>query len=199
MGGPGHERREAPAGTVAEAAATLPEVLRHDATGTPLHALIRQHVETFLARFEDEHNGRRQPSYVERELRAFLAYCRTPTRGVCRVRYPLCANDSPPPSTAVTKIWYRLVEHNRSSNMGKNTSISLGDHFEGYIASQVETGRYGNRSEVIRDALRDHEERQHRVEALRQALIEGEQSGAYRPFDMAEIIASAAQKAEADA
>ena len=83
--------------------------------------------------------------------------------------------------------------------MGKNTSISLGDHFEGYIASQVETGRFGNRSEVIRDALRDHEERQRRVEALRHALIEGEESGAYRPFDMEEIIASAAQKADADA
>jgi antitoxin ParD1/3/4 len=83
--------------------------------------------------------------------------------------------------------------------MGKNTSISLGDHFEGYIASQVETGHYGNRSEVIRDALRDHEEKQHRVEALRQALINGEESGAYRPFDIEEIIASAAQKAELDA
>jgi antitoxin ParD1/3/4 len=82
--------------------------------------------------------------------------------------------------------------------MGKNTSISLGDHFESYIASQVKTGHYGNRSEVIRDALRDHEERQQRVEALRQALIEGEESGACRPFDMEEIIASARKKAGLD-
>lgn len=79
--------------------------------------------------------------------------------------------------------------------MGKNTSISLGDHFEGYIASQVETGHYGNRSEVIRDALRDHEERQHKIEALRQALIEGENSGEDSPLDMEEIIASARKKA----
>lgn len=78
--------------------------------------------------------------------------------------------------------------------MGKNTSISLGDHFEGYIASQVETGHYGNRSEVIRDALRDHEERQHKIEALRQALIEGENSGEDSPLDMEEIIASARKK-----
>jgi len=83
--------------------------------------------------------------------------------------------------------------------MGKNTSISLGDHFEDYIASQVESGHYGNRSEVIRDALRDHEEKQFKLEALRKALIEGEESGAYRPFDIEEIIASASQKAELDA
>ena len=83
--------------------------------------------------------------------------------------------------------------------MGKNTSISLGSHFESYIASQVETGHYGNRSEVIRDALRNHEERQHKIEALRRALIEGEESGPYRPFDIEEIIASARQKAGLDA
>lgn len=79
--------------------------------------------------------------------------------------------------------------------MGKNTSISLGDHFEGYIASQVETGHYGNRSEVIRDALRNHEERQHKIEALRRALIEGEDSGEDSPLDMEEIIASARKRA----
>lgn len=50
--------------------------------------------------------------------------------------------------------------------MGKNTSISLGDHFEGFIASQVETGRYGNRSEVIRAALREMEERQRKAATL---------------------------------
>ena len=50
--------------------------------------------------------------------------------------------------------------------MGKNTSISLGDHFEGFIASQVQTGRYGNRSEVIRAALREMEERQRKAATL---------------------------------
>ncbi len=83
--------------------------------------------------------------------------------------------------------------------MGRNTSISLGEYFENYIASQVETGHYGNRSEVVRDALRGHEERQRRVEALRQALVVGEESGPYRPFDIEEIIASAAQKSQLDA
>jgi antitoxin ParD1/3/4 len=38
--------------------------------------------------------------------------------------------------------------------MGKNTSISLGDHFEEFIHNEVKSGRYGSVSEVIRNALR---------------------------------------------
>lgn len=83
--------------------------------------------------------------------------------------------------------------------MGKNTSISLGEHFEGFIVAQIKTGRYGNRSEVVRSALRDMEERERRVEALRRALIEGEESGPLGPFDMEDILASARRKAGLDA
>ena len=83
--------------------------------------------------------------------------------------------------------------------MGKNTSVSLGEHLEGFIVSQIETGRFGNRSEVVRSALRDMEEREHRVEALRRALIEGEESGPYSALDMEDIIASSRKKAGLDA
>lgn len=38
--------------------------------------------------------------------------------------------------------------------MGKNTSISLGNHFEEFIREEVDSGRYGSVSEVIRSALR---------------------------------------------
>ena len=59
----------------------------------------------------------------------------------------------------------------------RNTSISLGDRFEAFANAQVQNGRYGSVSEVIRAGLRILEEREIKTEALRLALIEGESSG----------------------
>ncbi|MEO1642488.1 MAG: type II toxin-antitoxin system ParD family antitoxin [Pseudomonadota bacterium] len=53
------------------------------------------------------------------------------------------------------------------------TSLSLSPHFEAYIKKQVESGRYASASEVIRDALREHEARQEKLEKLRAHLKEG--------------------------
>ncbi len=61
--------------------------------------------------------------------------------------------------------------------MAKNTSITLGDHFDSFIASQIQNGRYGSASEVIRSALRLLESQETKLQTLRQLLIEGEQSG----------------------
>lgn len=61
--------------------------------------------------------------------------------------------------------------------MAKNTSISLGDHFESFIAHQLESGRYGSASEVVRTALRLLEDSESKLNALRRMLNEGEQSG----------------------
>jgi antitoxin ParD1/3/4 len=72
-------------------------------------------------------------------------------------------------------------------NMAKNTSISLGDHFERFINSQIEGGRYGSVSEVIRAGLRELEEREKKVGALRHFLIDGEKSGDAGALDMKAI------------
>ena len=53
------------------------------------------------------------------------------------------------------------------------TSISLGEHWEVFIKNEVTSGRYGTASEVIRDALRDMEEKKSKLEALQAHLSEG--------------------------
>lgn len=61
--------------------------------------------------------------------------------------------------------------------MQKNTSITLGKHFESFIFQQVQSGRYASASEVIRAGLRLLEEREVKLKALRLELEDGEKSG----------------------
>ena len=61
--------------------------------------------------------------------------------------------------------------------MAKNTSVSLGDHFEQFIGKQIDSGRYGSASEVIREGLRLLETTEDRRAVLRKALAAGERSG----------------------
>ena len=67
--------------------------------------------------------------------------------------------------------------------MTRNTSISLGNHFNGFVDRQLEQGRYGSASEVVRAGLRLLEEHEIKLAALRAALVEGEVSGPSEPFD----------------
>jgi antitoxin ParD1/3/4 len=67
--------------------------------------------------------------------------------------------------------------------MGKNTSFSLDEHFSAFIDAEVSSGRYRSASDVVRSALRLLEDRETQIGALRNALVEGEQSGPSTPFD----------------
>lgn len=67
--------------------------------------------------------------------------------------------------------------------MGKNTSISLGDHFESFIQEGISTGRYSSASEIVRTALRLLEAEENKIKALRAAIEEGERSGLVEGFN----------------
>ena len=61
------------------------------------------------------------------------------------------------------------------------SSYAIGDHFEQFIKTQLESGRYSSASEVVRDALRLMEEREQlrqiQLEQLRQQIQAGIDSG----------------------
>jgi len=73
--------------------------------------------------------------------------------------------------------------------MARNTSISLGDHFAGFIDDQVQSGRYGSASDVVRAGLRLLEEHETKVRALQDALKAGEESGPSASFDSEAFLA----------
>lgn len=76
-----------------------------------------------------------------------------------------------------------LVTLSKFEPMGRNTSISLGNHFEDFVDDKVSTGRFKNASEVIRAGLRLLEEEESKILALRKAIADGIESGVARNFD----------------
>lgn len=67
--------------------------------------------------------------------------------------------------------------------MAKNTSVTLGEHFEQIIEKSIESGRYSSASEVIREGLRLVDEREQKINILRKAIEAGERSGYVKHFD----------------
>lgn len=76
----------------------------------------------------------------------------------------------------------------------KNTSISLGNYFTTFIDAQIQSGRYGSASEVIRAGLRLLEEQDIKRTVLREALLAGELSGEPALFDSEKFLARMREK-----
>lgn len=78
-------------------------------------------------------------------------------------------------------------------------NVSLSPTFKAYIQKQLDEGTYNNASEVIREALRLKMQQDEiyciRLEALRTAIIQGEESGEAVPFNMQDIIREAKKDA----
>ncbi len=76
-------------------------------------------------------------------------------------------------------------------------SITVTPHQNDWIKAKIETGHFGNESEIIRELIRERElseqENQSKIEAIRKALIEGEQRG-FESTSLEEIWASARDK-----
>ncbi len=56
-------------------------------------------------------------------------------------------------------------------------TITVTEQQDAWIKSQVESGQYGNDSEYLRELIRHDQEYKNKIELLRFALIEGEESG----------------------
>lgn len=78
--------------------------------------------------------------------------------------------------------------------MSKNTSISLGSHFDLFIQRTLKEGRYKNASEIVRAGLRLLEEEEQKMLALRQVIEEGINSGLAKDFDPQKHLQSLKKK-----
>jgi antitoxin ParD1/3/4 len=78
--------------------------------------------------------------------------------------------------------------------MSKNTSVTLGTHFEKIIERSIESGRYSSASEVIRAGLRLIDEREQKIILLREAIEAGERSGYVKNFDPLKHLAELNRK-----
>lgn len=76
--------------------------------------------------------------------------------------------------------------------MSKNTSITLGNHFEDFINAQLDSGRYNSTSEVVRAGLRLLENNESKLKVLREHLSISEtqaNNGEFADYNLNQLIA----------
>ena len=77
-------------------------------------------------------------------------------------------------------------------------TITVTEQQDKWIKAQIEGGDFTNDSEYIRDLIRRDQARNAEIDAVREELIKGEQSGKPQPFDgdmfKEEMIAKHASK-----
>ena len=58
--------------------------------------------------------------------------------------------------------------------MQRNTSVTLGNHFSGFVENKIQQGRFESTSEAVRAGLRLLEEHETKLDLLRNKLTIGE-------------------------
>lgn len=72
--------------------------------------------------------------------------------------------------------------------MPRNTSVTLGKHFEGFVEEKIKEGRFGSVSEAVRAGLRLLEEHEIKLARLREHLKKGEHSATAEDFSIENLI-----------
>jgi antitoxin ParD1/3/4 len=78
--------------------------------------------------------------------------------------------------------------------MPRNTSVTLGDHFDRFVSDKIKEGRFQSVSEIVRAGLRKLEEDDTKLQALRMRLQAGEDSPIVSDFDGEEFITAMHKK-----
>ena len=78
--------------------------------------------------------------------------------------------------------------------MPRNTSVTLGEHFDAFVNEKIAEGRFQSVSEAVRAGLRRLEEDELKLEALRAKLAAGEGSALVKDFSPAGFLAEMREK-----
>jgi len=78
--------------------------------------------------------------------------------------------------------------------MARNTSVTLGQHFDAFVSQKISQGRFQSVSEVVRAGLRKLEEDESKLQLLRNKLQAGEDSPIDDDFDRHEFLSSLHEK-----
>ena len=78
--------------------------------------------------------------------------------------------------------------------MARNTSVTLGEHFDKFITEKIAQGRFQSVSEAVRAGLRKLEEDESKLQALRENLQAREDSPLVENFDQNHFITSLHKK-----
>ena len=78
--------------------------------------------------------------------------------------------------------------------MARNTFVTLGQHFDEFVAEKITQGRFQTVSEVVRAGLRKLEEDESKLQVLREKLKSGENSAIIENFDGKQLLADLRKK-----
>jgi len=78
--------------------------------------------------------------------------------------------------------------------MTRNTSVTLGAHFDEFITEKIALGRFQSVSEVIRAGLRKLEEDESKFQVLKERLQAGEESPQVDNFNANHFISDLHKK-----